>query len=170
MKLYHGSCEHGLTTIRNPYEIDCAVWGMFFSESLSDAQCHGNDVIYTIEVAKDDILNDVSKIKWDEDIYQLACDYLYDIKNMELFLGYVIGDLSIWKDKLSGEERTNIADACYNATGWMPDWQDNTELDLAFQSIASFVADKAGYKAVELENEQGISYLVVPGGVLHEVH
>lgn len=156
--LYHGSprdCGDTLT-VQFVGDDNYFIFDGVFCSDFSAAQSHG-DYIYTIDISSQDILDNMffydyentnitntalhKIIKFTENDY----DMLYDALCLEKYDAYD----EKWLEILS------ISDMDY--VGW------------ELQNLRGRLAAKLGFKAAEMQDEHGTSYLVLPGNTLYRV-
>jgi hypothetical protein len=150
MQLYHGSNE-----AFNEVTDDGLFGGIFASSDESVALSHG-DVLHVIDLENSEILTqqelsyhiDSGKVK------QILIDNLDAMTSEELEVIYdaVVEDLSIHELDLDADR---ICSIFYSTDIGEASWQA--------QRIRGVIANSFGYKAVEMEDEHGRTYLVLPG-------
>ena len=160
MELFHGTNDNKLTISETTGKIDGwnLFFGMFFSDDKDIAESHG-DTIFKTEVAEEDIVK-ASKLPWISEVIDIVKE-LYSVSNDELsdFIDYIAGDKNIYSnddieiDRLA--EILNVSDdGIFGLTG-LVSWE--------LQNATGCIAEKLGYRAVEIYDEHGTSYLVLPG-------
>lgn len=134
LKMYHGT-DRQIEDIN-----DDGRWNefMFFSANKQAAMSHG-EFLYSIEIDSEEII-EASNIFYDDN-----CDVL-DSYVEELAEEY----------KIDSETIKNILDESESALENDLDCED----DLDFQIYTANCAKKMGYKAVEVKDEHGTSYMI----------
>lgn len=135
MELYHSSPEI-LTQIKayNAYSyVDFG--GVFVSESKNSALSH-HDNLHTIEIDEDEILTQRELRNLDVAEF-VTCDRMYEI---------VVEEDQVTEEDVELFKAEDLAQASWKA-----------------QAIRGKIAKKYGYKAVEMNDEHGTSYLVLAG-------
>ena len=157
MRLYHGGRGgDNLTVLDNEGVYD----GVFASSDMDAASSHGDNVYYT-DIDEADVLTqrDLSyNIDSDEAEQALrkaypAYDSLTDAEK-EIVWDSVIED---------------NANAHWDELTQILGYEDAGEASWEAQRIRGHVARELGYKAVEMNDEHGTSYLVLPGNTLSRV-
>lgn len=157
MRLYHGGRGgDNLTVLDNEGVYD----GVFASSDMDAASSHGDNVYYT-DIDEADVLTqrDLSyKIDSDEAEQALrkaypAYDSLTDAEK-EIVWDSVIED---------------NANAHWDELTQILGYEDAGEASWEAQRIRGHVAHELGFKAVEMNDEHGTSYLVLPGNTLSRV-
>ena len=145
MKLYHGTSDENLTATK-----DCGLFGgLFMSASIAAAQSHG-DEIYCAEL-------DLAEIAESGDLDGVEDFHKFfpwlDRENFEeheaMLRAIVLDDDGVW-----GFDSTDVLAAFAE--------EDMADADWLAQKIRGKVAASLGFKAVEMQDEHGTSYLVLP--------
>lgn len=148
--LYHGSPESGLTAVHD--KISSLFGGVFASAIERSARSHG-DNLYRTELPESSILTqrdldyDIAR----EDIEEALKQSMSRLSNADLEAAYqaVIDDQA---DRIDGDELMRIfKEDDVGSASWEA------------QRIRGQVAKRLGYKAVEMNDEHGTSYLLLPG-------
>lgn len=165
-KFYHGSPEDNVTEILRPTpENQFVFYGMFFGDE-EVARSHGGH-IYSVEVDEDN-LADAKGFAYDDDAYEaIKAAFGEPLQDEELFHDLVSQCVDIHDVEISDEERNRLNEVFGSVLGYFPG-TDNDELGWAFQSAASFIAEKLGYEGVWVPDEHGMSLMVTPGHKLHK--
>ena len=165
MKLYHGSRTDNIgSEVVTPDDKGVFFYGMFFSESYMAAESHG-DFLVTAEVDEDDIM-DSTDICWDEDAASKAIELFGGVGIDDgLLLDLIAGYKSTFDCGVEAEDIRNLNNKIADVTGCegIRGEDEDFYLDWGLQSAACFVAHQLGYKGVAVEDEHGISYMLVPG-------
>lgn len=153
IQIYSGSPDE-ITSIRN----DGVFGGIFASADESTARSHG-DFVHTIDIPKKEILTQY------EMEYELDYPKIASVLKREVQKG------------ITEEELDNVYDAVVKEDvnfGDMDEVQENRMLEIfrsenksdalfEMQRIRGEIAREFGFKAVEMDDEHGTSYLVLPG-------
>lgn len=150
VELFHGSPESGLSEIDD--RVDSLFGGVFASASKNSAESHG-DAIYSVNLPINSVLTQhdldyeipAEKV---EAALRKAMPRLNDA-DYETAYEAVVDDRA---EKVDDDELTRIFRA-----------DDAGEAGWEAQRIRGQVARALGYKAVEMNDEHGTSYLVLPG-------
>lgn len=163
IKLYHGSDEIVGNKILAPAEIDYAYYGMFFSDSLSSAKSHGDNIV-SIEINEDDIL-DVGDIWWEDEIKQKAIQFFGGIIDNELLARLMSEREDFYDCEIDEKDIIALNNKIADVTGvnFFYGERDLGMLGWALQSAACYVAQQVGYKGVTTNDEHGLSFCLVPG-------
>jgi hypothetical protein len=167
LELFHGS-KTGLSEIKekhNPVGIDFG--GIFASPSEVSAASHGNN-LYRTKINKADVLdqqkiNEIIDDKKIEDILKKSTrldpksstfEEDLDLLKESVLQNKNIFDLDLFQeDKIKHLVRT----------------EDLGEASWELQTIRGKIAKALGYKAVEMPDEHGMSYLVFPGNKIEKI-
>lgn len=162
MRLYHGGKEIFGSKISTPNR-NTFFYGMFFSDSRRAAESHG-DFLVTAEVDEDDIM-DSTDICLSEEAENKAIELFGDVIEDGLLCDLIAGYKSAIKSELEPEVIRNLNNKIADVTGCesLRGEDEDFYLDWGCQSAACFVAHQLGYKGVAVEDEHGISYMLVPG-------
>ena len=162
MKLYHGGKEIFGNEISVPNR-DTFFYGMFFSDSRQAAESHG-DMLVTAEVDEDDIM-DSTDVVLSEEAESKAIELFGGVIDDGLLLDLISGYKSVYDSELEAEEIRSLNNKIADVTGCegLRGEDEDFYLDWGLQSAACFVAHQIGYKGVSVEDEHGISYMLVPG-------
>ena len=156
MELYHGTSEEKPFEIKgfNPVGVDFG--GIFASASYDAAASHGDNV-FSLEVRDDAILTAFHLV------YEV--EYADTISALEKAFG----------SELSEEESDLLWDAVIEEKGVDEDAlcevlgiDDLAEASWECQRLRGQVAKYLGFQAVEMNDEHGTSYLVLPGVQMKE--
>lgn len=165
IKIYRGSYEESpLYKVEENYKGNDIFGGVFGSPSLSSAKSHGGGAVHYTEIPKNKILtqNDLSYQIPFEDTKKALLKARPDLKNnSELFdevYNIVIND--------SGQNLYNYSDDFINKAFKTTDFG---EAGFEAQRLRGQVSKNLGYKAVEVMDEHGTSYLVAPGSQFKKV-
>ena len=165
MKIYRGSYEESpIYKVEENYKGNDIFGGVFGSPSLSSAQSHGGGAVHYTEIPKNKILtqNDLSYQIPFEDTKKALLKARPDLKNnSELFdevYNIVIND--------SGQNLYNYSDDFIKKAFKTTDFG---EAGFEAQRLRGQVSKNLGYKAVEVMDEHGTSYLVAPGSQFKKV-
>lgn len=141
--LYHGSHESDLTVVRD----DGVFGGVFASAERRVAESHG-DHVYSIEI-DDDAICTTQHLNYHADVDAISAAIAAEGHNPddEMIWSAVVDDNDslVW-------ERVEASDAA--------------ELSWELQRVRGRVAAALGFSAVEMSDEHGTSYLVLPGAEL----
>ena len=167
LELFHGS-KTGLSEIKerhNPVGIDFG--GIFASPSEVSAASHG-DNLYRTKINKADVLdqqkiNEIMDDKKIEDIFKkstrLDSKSLTFEEDLDLLKESVLQNKNIFDLDLSQE----------NKIKHLVRTDDLGEASWELQTIKGKIAKALGYKAVEMPDEHGMSYLVFPGNKIEKI-
>ena len=146
--IYHGSSEKNLSEIK-----DTGIFGgLFFASSENSALSHG-DYLYEISLNDSDIASDSDLENASTECFRSLFKWLSDeefSKHHNLLIDLIINGISVnsMRNKESALEalkEEEVADA---------DW--------FAQNLRGRLAGLLGFKAVEMYDEHGLSYLVLP--------
>ncbi len=162
MELYHGGKEIFGNEISVPNR-DTFFYGMFFSDSRQAAESHG-DMLVTAEIDEDDIM-DSTDVVLSEEAESKAIELFGGIVDDYLLCDLIAGYKSVYDCELEAEDIRNLNNKIADVTGCegLRGEDEDFYLDWGLQSAACFVAHQIGYKGVSVEDEHGISYMLVPG-------
>lgn len=167
LELFHGSIT-GLSEIKesyNPVGIDFG--GIFASPSQGAAASHG-DNLYRTKINKADVLdqqkiNEIMDDKKIEDILKkstrLDPKSLTFEEDLDLLKESVLQNKNIFDLDLSQEDKIKH----------LVRTEDLGEASWELQTIRGKIAKALGYKAVEMPDEHGMSYLVFPGNKIEKI-
>jgi hypothetical protein len=155
LELYHGS--NGIVNEINDY--DGLFGGIFASPSKNAALSHGNN-LHTVKLNEPDILTQ-EKLAYhtdDNKVRNILKDNLGDMSNDELdeIHDLVINDRNLHRSDLDPERLNEIFRT-----------DDLGEASWQAQRMRGAIAKDLGYKAVEMDDEHGTSYLVLPGAKIY---
>lgn len=155
MILYHGTYENAPFEIApySPGAIDFG--GIFASPSRTVAESHGENV-FSIEINEENILSSYHLV------YEV--EYAETMAALENAIGRELSEDEcdmFWAAVI--EEKEVDEDALCEALGF----DDYAEASWECQRLRGQVAAQLGFKAVEMQDEHGTSYLVLPGSKLH---
>lgn len=150
---YHGSPE-----IVNEIKNEGLFEGLFLSRNRDAALSHG-DFLHTVKLEEDDILTQ-QDITWNLD-YETVKSQLHDIlklskeheKYFDEIYNHIIEEKSFFDSDIPEDELLSI----FKSAG------DLGEASWEGQRIKGEIAKRNGYKAVEMTDEHGTSYLALPG-------
>lgn len=162
MKLYHGGNEIFGSEISIPNR-NTFFYGMFFSESRMAAESHG-DLLVTAEADENNIM-DSTEICWDEDVASKAIELFGGVIDDVLLCDLLSGEQVVYDCELDTEVIRSLNNKIADVTGCegLRGEDEDFYLDWGLQSAACFIAHQLGYKGVSVEDEHGISYILVPG-------
>ena len=162
MRLYHGGKEIFGSEISTPNR-NTFFYGMFFSDSRQAAESHG-DMLVTAEIDEDDIM-DSTDVVLSEEAESKAIELFGGIVDDYLLCDLIAGYKSVYDCELEAEDIRNLNNKIADVTGCegIRGEDEDFYLDWGLQSAACFVAHQLGYKGVAVEDEHGISYMLVPG-------
>ena len=162
MRLYHGGKEIFGSEISTPNR-NTFFYGMFFSDSRRAAESHG-DLLVAVDVDEDDIM-DSTDICLSEAAESKAIELFGGVVDDGLLLDLIAGYKSTFDCELETEDIRNLNNKIADVTGCegIRGEDEDFYLDWGLQSAACFVAHQLGYKGVSVEDEHGISYMLVPG-------
>lgn len=163
MKLYHGSRTDNIGSEVVTPDKGTFFYGMFFSDSRMAAESHG-DFLVTAEVDEDDIM-DSTDICLSEEAENKAIELFGGIVDDYLLCDLIAGYKSVYDCELEAEDIRNLNNKIADVTGCegLRGEDEDFYLDWGLQSAACFVAHQVGCKGVAVEDEHGISYMLVPG-------
>lgn len=146
--IFHGSFDKNLTNIKD----EGVFGGLFFASSESAALGHG-DYLYKTTLKLSDIAND-------QDLEQATGDQfreLFKWMSDQDFAVYndLLRDLVIYDTSVSSLDEPELALAALSES-------EIFEADWFAQKLRGALASKLGFKAVEMCDEHGTSYLVLP--------
>lgn len=155
MILYHGTYENAPFEIApySPGAIDFG--GIFASPCRTAAESHGENV-FSIEINEEDILSSYHLV------YEV--EYTKSLSALEKAFGRNLLEEEqdvLWDAVI--EEKSVDEDALCEVLGV----DDYAEASWECQRLRGQVARHLGFKAVEMQDEHGTSYLVLPGSELH---
>ena len=155
LTLYHGSpkdCGDTLT-VQFVGDDNYFIFDGVFCSDFSAALSHG-DYIYTIDISSQDILDTM---------------FFYDHKNGEKIdkaLAKVVqiseDNYDIWFDAICLEEYDQFDEKWLDLLSL----SDPASVGWELQNLRGRLAAELGFKAAEMEDEHGTSYLVLPGNTL----
>ena len=162
MRLYHGGKEIFGSEISTPNR-NTFFYGMFFSDSRRAAESHG-DLLVAVDVDEDDIM-DSTDIRLSEAAESKAMELFGGIVDDYLLCDLIAGYKSVYDCELEAEDIRNLNNKIADVTGCegLRGEDEDFYLGWGLQSAACFVAHQLGYKGVSVEDEHGISYMLVPG-------
>lgn len=162
MKLYHGGKQIFGSEISIPNR-DTFFYGMFFSESRQAAESHGG-VLVTAEVDEDDIM-DSTDVVLSEAAESKAIELFGGVVDDGLLCDLIAGYKLVSDSELEPDVIRSLNNKIADVTGCegLRGEDEDFYLDWGLQSAACFVAHQIGYKGVSVEDEHGISYMLVPG-------
>ena len=162
MKLYHGGKQIFGSEISTPNG-DTFFYGMFFSESRQAAESHG-DLLVTAEVDEDDIM-DSTDICLSEAAESKAIELFGGVVDDGLLCDLIAGYKLVSDSELEPDVIRSLNNKIADVTGCegIRGEDEDFYLDWGLQSAACFVAHQLGYKGVAVEDEHGISFMLVPG-------
>lgn len=162
MKLYHGGKQIFGSEISIPNR-DTFFYGMFFSESRQAAESHGGFLV-TAEVDEDDIM-DSTDVVLSEAAESKAIELFGGVVDDGLLCDLIAGYKLVSDSELEPDVIRSLNNKIADVTGCEGLRGEDEEfyLDWGLQSAACFVAHQLGYKGVAVEDEHGISYMLVPG-------
>ena len=166
LRIYRGSYEDvPIYKVEENYKGNDIFGGVFGSPSLSSAESHGGGAVHYTEIPKNKILTQ-SDLNYQipfEDTKKALLKARPDLKNnSELFdevYNIVIND--------SGLDLYNYSDDFINKAFKTTDFG---EAEFEAQRLRGQVSKNLGYKAVEVMDEHGTSYLVAPGAQFKKVN
>ena len=156
-RLYHGGYgDESLTVLDNEGLFD----GIFASGSKSSAASHGKDLYYT-DINDNDILSqDELSYEIDPAATEAALRKAYpNYENLSDSEKDIVWD-SVIEDK-ANDYWDDLVDIFGSEDGGYASWEA--------QRLRGRVAGELGYKAVEMDDEHGTSYLILPGATLSRV-
>ncbi len=157
IRLYHGGYGNDtLTVLDNEGIFD----GVFASQERQAAQSHGENLYY-VDVNEDDILtqHDLSYVI-DNDAVEKAIRKAY-----RSYDSLTESEKEIVWDSVIEDNANDHWDELTQILGY----EDAGEASWEAQRIRGHVAHELGFKAVEMNDEHGTSYLVLPGNTLSRV-
>ena len=162
MRLYHGGKEIFGSEISTPNR-NTFFYGMFFSDSRRAAESHG-DLLVTAEVDEDDIM-DSTDICLSDAAESKAIELFGGVVDDRLLCDLIAGYRLVSDSGLEHDVIRNLNNKIADVTGCEDLRGEDEEfyLDWGLQSAACFVAHQLGYKGVAVEDEHGVSYMLVPG-------
>ena len=186
--LYHGSRDPSLTKV-NDYSSHGFFDAIFAAKDYDDARSHGK-YVYEIRLKKDEILEDIpetdqvlSIIKEETKLknrkkdteYSRDLDLLYSVIGLEKSSG----DISRWvdfDDYIKAPKDADNFELLYHKNKITKQILDNISNLLGeedpimlwheAQRIRGVIAKKLGYKAVSIQDEHGVSYIILPSVLL----
>ena len=164
MRLYHGSRTDNIGSEVVTPDKGTFFYGMFFSDRMQVAESHGGFLV-TAEVDEDDIM-DSTDVVLSEAAESKAIELFGGVGIDDgLLLDLIAGYKSIFDCELETEDIRNLNNRIADVTGCegLRGEDEDFYLDWGLQSAACFVAHQVGYKGVAVEDEHGISFMLVPG-------
>lgn len=163
MKLYHGSRTDNIGNEVVTPDKGTFFYGMFFSESYMAAESHG-DFLVTAEVNEEDIM-DSTDVVLSEEAESKAIELFGGVIDDGLLLDLISGYKSVYGFELEPDVIRSLNNKIADVAGCEGLRGEDEEfyLDWGLQSAACFIAHQLGYKGVAVEDEHGISYMLVPG-------
>lgn len=165
--LYHGSHAKDIKEIDPNYGIgnDVDFGGIFASANRIAAESHG-DHLYRVSGIKEHNIMNTHDVMHDFYSYKKAREAIEDIfrrKGSEL----TDEDLDNLDEIILNEKLVSDFDGDYIAELLGKNKEDYGYAGWEAQRLRGEVAKRLGYKAVEMTDEHGTSYLVLPGNKIH---
>lgn len=154
MILYHGSYEREPFEIKNisPGYVDFG--GIFASSSYDAAASHGEHV-FELDVPEGEILETFHLA------YEIELERTLEAIEKTFWRALSEEELDIFWDSVIEEKEVDEDDLCN-----LLEIKDFAEARWECQRLRGQVARHLGYQAVEMKDEHGTSYLVLPGVTL----
>ena len=168
MRLYHGGKEIFGSEISTPNR-NTFFYGMFFSDSRRAAESHG-DLLVAVDVDEDDIM-DSTDICLSEAAESKAIELFGGVVDDGLLCDLIAGYKLVSDSEMEPEVIRSLNNKIADVTGCEGLRGEDEEfyLDWGLQSAACFVAHQVGYKGVAVEDEHGISFMLVPGAKFERI-
>lgn len=148
MMLFHGSKGPGpIEKIKG----DGMFGGLFASPSRRSAESHG-DAIYRMTVPDASIMNVGDELPWDHVTSTIGKNIRANSPHLEDIADMVVGAKSAFNSSIPEDDLLHALRA-----------SDLVEADWELQRLRGLLGKSAGYKAVQMPDEHGMSYLVLPG-------